>query len=115
MCKLNVSLYDNTLRCDWKRRPSTGAFNIMLLRVCIFCPRGILCIHPSFRIIGLAEPPVVGSSQQQWLNSELLSVFLFHHVRPLSKQEEAQVIYDMVRERSQRGTDIFAKHVNFSP
>ncbi|XP_074632889.1 von Willebrand factor A domain-containing protein 8-like isoform X1 [Acropora palmata] len=58
--------------------------------------RGILCIHPSFRIIGLAEPPVVGSSQQQWLNSELLSMFLFHHVRPLTKQEEAQVIYDMV-------------------
>ena len=59
--------------------------------------RGILCIHPSFRIIGLAEPPIVGSSQQQWLNSELLSMFLFHHVCPLCKKEEAQVIYDMVR------------------
>lgn len=63
----------------------------------IFYSRGILCIHPSFRIIGLAEPPIVGSSQQQWLNSELLSMFLFHHVRPLSKKEEAHVIYDMVR------------------
>ena len=64
---------------------------------CFYSCRGILCIHPSFRIIGLAEPPVVGgSSQQQWLNSELLSMFLFHHVRPLSKQEEAQVIYEMV-------------------
>ena len=70
----------------------------LLLRGFICFGRGILCIHPSFRIIGLAEPPVVGSSQQQWLNSELLSMFLFHHVRPLSKQEEAQVIYDMVRE-----------------
>ena len=64
---------------------------------CFYSCRGILCIHPSFRIIGLAEPPVVGgSSQQQWLNSELLSMFLFHHVRPLSRQEEAQVIYEMV-------------------
>ena len=64
---------------------------------CFHSCRGILCIHPSFRIIGLAEPPVVGgSSQQQWLNSELLSMFLFHHVRPLSRQEEAQVIYEMV-------------------
>ena len=64
---------------------------------CFYSCRDILCIHPSFRIIGLAEPPVVGgSSQQQWLNSELLSMFLFHHVRPLSKQEEAQVIYEMV-------------------
>ncbi|XP_068732159.1 von Willebrand factor A domain-containing protein 8-like [Montipora capricornis] len=58
--------------------------------------RGVLCIHPSFRIIGLAEPPLISSAQQQWLNSELLSMFLFHHVCPLSKQEEAQVIYDMV-------------------
>lgn len=65
-----------------------------------FLFRGILCIHPSFRIIGLAEPPVIGSSQPQWLNSELLSMFLFHHVSPLSKQEEAQVIYDMVREKA---------------
>ena len=64
---------------------------------CFYSCRGILCIHPSFRIIGLAEPPVIGgSSQQQWLNSELLSMFLFHHVRPLSKKEEAQVIYEMV-------------------
>ena len=72
----------------------------MIFKGCICFPRGILCIHPSFRIIGLAEPPIVGGSQQQWLNSELLSMFLFHHVRPLSKQEEAQVIYDMVRNKT---------------
>ena len=73
------------------------ALAFMWAVACFYSCRGILCIHPSFRIIGLAEPPVVGgSSQQQWLNSELLSMFLFHHVRPLSKQEEAQVIYEMV-------------------
>ena len=75
----------------------TSMFLHLCEPLCFFSCRGILCIHPSFRIIGLAEPPVVGgSSQQQWLNSELLSMFLFHHVRPLSKQEEAQVIYEMV-------------------
>ena len=82
------------------RAPTTWAIHVlefMRAVACFYSCRGILCIHPSFRIIGLAEPPVVGgSSQQQWLNSELLSMFLFHHVRPLSKKEEAQVIYEMV-------------------
>ena len=82
------------------RAPTNCAIHVLALMwavACFYSCRGILCIHPSFRIIGLAEPPVVGgSSQQQWLNSELLSMFLFHHVRPLSKQEEAQVIYEMV-------------------
>ena len=82
------------------RAPTNCAIRVlafMRAAACFYSCRGILCIHPSFRIIGLAEPPVVGgSSQQQWLNSELLSMFLFHHVRPLSKKEEAQVIYEMV-------------------
>ena len=82
------------------RAPSNCVIHVLAFMwavACFYSCRGILCIHPSFRIIGLAEPPVVGgSSQQQWLNSELLSMFLFHHVRPLSKQEEAQVIYEMV-------------------
>ena len=82
------------------RAPSNCVIHVLAFMwavACFYSCRGILCIHPSFRIIGLAEPPVVGgSSQQQWLNSELLSMFLFHHVRPLSRQEEAQVIYEMV-------------------
>ena len=82
------------------RAPSYCVIHVLAFMwavACFYSCRGILCIHPSFRIIGLAEPPVVGgSSQQQWLNSELLSMFLFHHVRPLSRQEEAQVIYEMV-------------------
>ena len=41
-------------------------------------------IHPSFRIIALSEPPVPGSSSQQWVTPELLTMFLFHHLRPLS-------------------------------
>ncbi|XP_072214400.1 von Willebrand factor A domain-containing protein 8 [Excalfactoria chinensis] len=58
--------------------------------------RSILPIHPSLRIIVLAEPPVIGSSTQQWLGPEFLTLFLFHHVRSLSKNEEIQVIKEMI-------------------
>ncbi|XP_072440906.1 von Willebrand factor A domain-containing protein 8 isoform X2 [Chiloscyllium punctatum] len=54
--------------------------------------RLIYPIHPSFRILALAEPPVVGSSTQQWLGSELLTMFLFHSIRPLALKEEAEVL-----------------------
>lgn len=61
------------------------------------CFRSIFPIHPSFRIIALAEPPVVGSTTQQWLGPEFLTMFLFHHMKPLVKSEEIQVIKEMVR------------------
>lgn len=57
---------------------------------------GILKIHPSFRIVGLAEPPFLNSSAGQWLNSELLSLFLFHEMRPLDKTEEIHIIRSKV-------------------
>ncbi|XP_024941330.1 von Willebrand factor A domain-containing protein 8 isoform X2 [Cephus cinctus] len=53
---------------------------------------GILKIDPSFRLIALAEPPLINSSSGQWLNSELLSLFLFHEMRPLEKSEEIHII-----------------------
>ncbi|PIK51485.1 putative von Willebrand factor A domain-containing protein 8 [Apostichopus japonicus] len=49
-------------------------------------------IHPAFRIIALSEPPVIGSSSQQWLTPELLTLFMYHHLRPLSLEEETQVL-----------------------
>uniref|UniRef100_A0A8B9E5A7 von Willebrand factor A domain-containing protein 8 n=1 Tax=Anser cygnoides TaxID=8845 RepID=A0A8B9E5A7_ANSCY len=58
--------------------------------------RSIFPIHPSFRIVVLAEPPVIGSSTQQWLGPEFLTLFLFHNVRSLSKNEEIQVIKEMI-------------------
>ncbi|XP_067896341.1 von Willebrand factor A domain-containing protein 8 isoform X2 [Heterodontus francisci] len=58
--------------------------------------RLIYPIHPSFRILALAEPPVVGSSTQQWLGSELLTMFLFHSVRSLSMKEELDVLMKMI-------------------
>lgn len=53
-------------------------------------------IHPSFRIIALAEPPKIGSSKDQWLTPELLSTFLFHSLRSLSLKEERYVIQQII-------------------
>lgn len=53
---------------------------------------GVLRVHPSFRIIALAESPVLSTSSRQWLNSELLSLFLFHEMRPLTKSEELHIV-----------------------
>lgn len=52
----------------------------------------------------LAEPPVIGSSTQQWLGPEFLTLFLFHNVRSLSKSEEIEVIKQMVSTFSILGT-----------
>ncbi|KAI1241841.1 hypothetical protein IHE44_0005343 [Lamprotornis superbus] len=48
------------------------------------------------RIVVMAEPPVIGSSTQQWLGPEFLTLFLFHNVRSLSKSEEMEVIKQMI-------------------
>lgn len=69
-----------------------------------FFPRSIFPIHPSFRIVVLAEPPVIGSSTQQWLGPEFLTLFLFHNVRSLSKSEEIEVIKQLVSTFSTSGT-----------
>ncbi|KAI0224175.1 von Willebrand factor A domain-containing protein 8 [Lamellibrachia satsuma] len=58
--------------------------------------RGVFKIHPSFRIMALSEPPVAGSSNQQWLNSEQLTMFLYHNMRSLSWTEELNVIHKLV-------------------
>ncbi|XP_069495477.1 von Willebrand factor A domain-containing protein 8 [Ambystoma mexicanum] len=58
--------------------------------------RSVFPIHPSFRIISLAEPPVIGGSAQQWLGPELLTMFLFHTVKPLTMHEEIQIIQGMI-------------------
>lgn len=53
---------------------------------------GILRIHPDFRIIAIAEPPNNQSAQGNWITPEVLSLFLFHEVRSLTKKEEYQII-----------------------
>ncbi|KAM4700318.1 von Willebrand factor A domain-containing protein 8 [Discoglossus pictus] len=58
--------------------------------------RSIFPIHPSFRIIALAEPPVIGGNTQQWLGPEVLTMFLFHEIKPSTKNEEIQIMREMV-------------------
>ena len=54
--------------------------------------RGVMRIHPSFRLIALAEPPDLTTASGQWLNAEMLSNFLFHHMTPLPSADEVKVI-----------------------
>ena len=55
--------------------------------------RKIVRISENFRIIALAEPPnLSGSGKGQWLTPEILSMFLFHSMRPLSHEEEVAVL-----------------------
>ncbi|KAL0271601.1 UNVERIFIED_CONTAM: hypothetical protein PYX00_008644 [Menopon gallinae] len=53
---------------------------------------GTLRIHPSFRIVALAEPAKQGASRGNWLTAEMISLFLFHEMRPLSSAEENKII-----------------------
>lgn len=69
-----------------------------------FC-RSIHPIHASFRVLALAEPPIAGAStnsknSQQWLNAELLPMFLYHTVTPLNKAEEMDLILGLVRQNA---------------
>ncbi|XP_013780958.2 von Willebrand factor A domain-containing protein 8-like isoform X1 [Limulus polyphemus] len=68
--------------------------------------RNIFRIHPSFRILALAEPPKVGGSFEQWLNSESLTMFLFHQMRALTMAEEKEVIEILVGATSLHMHDI---------
>ena len=67
--------------------------------------RGIWCIHPSFRIAALAEPPATGgegASAQKWLNSEMLTMFFYHEMRDLTREEELTVLRARVRLKHRR-------------
>ncbi|KAM3607170.1 uncharacterized protein V6R79_002729 [Siganus canaliculatus] len=95
-----LDLYDGTRLLRWDRYQNLKEqlqFSDQELQ-----ERLILPIHPSFRVLALAEPPVVGASGnssnnkgQQWLNPELLTMFLYHTVRPLAKAEEMGLIQGM--------------------
>ncbi|XP_065221610.1 von Willebrand factor A domain-containing protein 8 isoform X2 [Planococcus citri] len=51
---------------------------------------GIHRIHPSFRIIALAEKP--GGYNLQWMTAEIVNFFIFHEIRALNPPEELQLI-----------------------
>ncbi|XP_074550636.1 von Willebrand factor A domain-containing protein 8 [Halichoeres trimaculatus] len=93
-----LDLYDGTRLLRWDRYQTLKEqlqFTDEQLK-----ERSIFPIHPSFRVLALAEPPVVGAApsggsskgQQQWLGPELLTMFLYHTVSPLAKAEEMGLI-----------------------
>uniref|UniRef100_A0A3B5MK56 von Willebrand factor A domain containing 8 n=1 Tax=Xiphophorus couchianus TaxID=32473 RepID=A0A3B5MK56_9TELE len=98
-----LDLYDGTRLLRWDRYQALKEqlqFSDQQLQ-----ERSIFPIHPSFRVLALAEPPVVGASssstsssrgQQQWLGPELLTMFLYHSVSPLAKAEESGLIQGLV-------------------
>jgi len=53
-------------------------------------------IHPNFRVIALARPssfgPLGASKATSWLFPEVLAMFQFHYIRPLSGREEGEVL-----------------------
>ena len=64
----------------------------------------VLKIKDNFRIVALAEPPTVeGSAKGQWLTPEILSMFLFHVMRPLSRMEEHHVLKELTGKSSTIG------------
>lgn len=60
--------------------------------------KGVHRIHPSFRIVALAEPPAIGQAQGQWLTPEALTLFLYHTMRPLKPRETVDLIQKLVGE-----------------
>lgn len=57
--------------------------------------KGVLQIHPEFRIVAIGEPPTLQTGAN-WLSPEVLSLFLFHEAKPLNKHEEMHVITSQV-------------------
>uniref|UniRef100_A0A3Q3VYX4 von Willebrand factor A domain-containing protein 8 n=1 Tax=Mola mola TaxID=94237 RepID=A0A3Q3VYX4_MOLML len=91
-----LDLYDGTRLLRWDRYQTLK--EQLQLSDKQLQERSILPIHPSFRVLALAEPPIVGAStnsnsrDQQWLSPELLTMFLYHTVTPLDKAEEMGLI-----------------------
>ena len=56
----------------------------------------LLRIHPSFRLIAVAEPPTntekTVATSGNWLTSELVNMFLFHIIEPLSLTHEYELL-----------------------
>uniref|UniRef100_A0A8C7MNZ3 von Willebrand factor A domain-containing protein 8 n=1 Tax=Oncorhynchus kisutch TaxID=8019 RepID=A0A8C7MNZ3_ONCKI len=85
-----LSLYDGSRLLRWDRYQALK--EELQLTDEQLRERSIFPVHPSFRVLALAEPPVVGSSGQQWLGPELLTMFMFHNIQPLARAQETSLI-----------------------
>uniref|UniRef100_A0A8C8HF33 AAA+ ATPase domain-containing protein n=1 Tax=Oncorhynchus tshawytscha TaxID=74940 RepID=A0A8C8HF33_ONCTS len=81
-----LSLYDGSRLLRWDR------YQALKEELQLTDEQSIFPVHPSFRVLALAEPPVAGSSGQQWLGPELLTMFMFHNIQPLSRTQETSLI-----------------------
>ncbi|KAL2081742.1 hypothetical protein ACEWY4_023595 [Coilia grayii] len=90
----DLSLYDGTRLLRWDRYQTLK--QELQLSDEELQQRFVFPVHPSFRVVALAEPPVAGSSTNQWLGPEMLTMFLFHTVSHLAQAEEAAIIQGMV-------------------
>ena len=51
--------------------------------------RGIIMIHPAFRMIALAEPP---TPKHQWLTPEIVPGFIWHKLDSFPQNEESMLL-----------------------
>uniref|UniRef100_A0A1A7X2M3 von Willebrand factor A domain-containing protein 8 n=3 Tax=Iconisemion striatum TaxID=60296 RepID=A0A1A7X2M3_9TELE len=95
-----LDLYDGTRLLRWDRYQNMK--ERLQLTDQQMQDRSILPIHQSFRVLALAEPSAISttssssSSSQQWLGPELLTMFLYHTVSPMSKSEERDLIQGLI-------------------
>ncbi|XP_076011540.1 von Willebrand factor A domain-containing protein 8 isoform X2 [Genypterus blacodes] len=105
-----LDLYDGTRLLRWDRYQTLK--EQLQLSDEQLQQRSIFPIHPSFRVLALAEPPVVGagtssnsSRGQQWLGPELLTMFLYHTVTPLARAEEISLIQGLAPNVPEEATE----------
>ncbi|XP_061647340.1 von Willebrand factor A domain-containing protein 8 isoform X2 [Phyllopteryx taeniolatus] len=91
-----LDLYDGTRLLRWDRYQALKEEQNLTDQQ--LQERSIFAIHPSFRVLALAEPSLVGggggdgAEGQQWLGPELLTMFLYHTVSPLARAEELDLL-----------------------
>lgn len=54
--------------------------------------KGVYAIHPDFKLVAIGDPPNLHATTGNWLSPEVLSLFIFHEMRTLSKEEEIHVV-----------------------
>ncbi|EDQ92903.1 uncharacterized protein MONBRDRAFT_14058 [Monosiga brevicollis MX1] len=53
---------------------------------------GVELIHPSFRIVALAEPDIKGAAGKNWITEEIASLFEWHICQPLCKEDQLALL-----------------------
>ncbi|KAF7279849.1 hypothetical protein GWI33_006657 [Rhynchophorus ferrugineus] len=94
---LHRLVHDRELQLyDGKRLISSERYKFLIEKVELtrdqLTEAGIFPIHPDFRIVAVGDPPILQSKDGNWISPEMLSLFVFHDLRTLSKVEEMQVI-----------------------